>query len=294
MKKIRLLCKWTLMPLVLVCLGILSVQAEQNRVKFIKGIVVTGPNRILDKPARDYGTVLNVPVGTINFSELAVYNPDAEEPLPLTSDTDESAVLASFVDPGAVALFGYDPSMVDKSLNNVPLQKVKTLVSGDNVTREELPDIFESEPLSQSIAAPGNPITLGDWMKARGYAVIRCGFNNTGHVRLMMRNLIPNRLYTVWGAVVNSDGRISNPPLGGAPSAFVTNDRGRANFIRELNFCPLDVVDEVNAQLMFIAVILHSDHMAYGAVFGLDELGFFGGSHSHDHMAFPLLGTEIK
>lgn len=264
---------------------------KERHVVYIKGIVVNGANRILDGPARDYGTVLGIPIDTISFSELAVYNPDGDEPLPLTSETPKSAVLATNFDAEFAQIFGIDPSTIDSSLSNVPLQQVKTLVSGDNITRESLPGISESVPFSLSISAPNKPITLGDWQKASGMAIINCNDDGSSKVKLTFKNMIPNRIYSVWAAVVTPQG-VANPPFGGVPPAFVTNDKGNAVFKRELNFCPLELNEEVNGQIMWIAVVLHSDHMLYGGVFSTDKL--FAGTVSHDHMAFPLLGEPTQ
>ncbi len=284
----------TLSILSIILVGVVSAEANERRSKIIKGAVGTGPNRILGVPARDYGTILGVPLGVQGFMELGVFNPDGYQSLPLTRDTDRSAVLSTFVDPAFVEFFGIDPESIDPSLINVPLHKVKTLVRGDNITRESLPSILDSDPFSQSIAEPNEPITLGDWMSARGIALLQCFGQDNGRVRLIMKKLIPNRLYTVWGAFVSAELGPINQPLGGAPSAFVTDSRGNASFMRDLNFCPLDVVESATAQMAWIMVILHSDHMAYGAVAGPEGFGGqFPGTMLHVQMEFHLLGESV-
>lgn len=267
---------------------------KHNKNIVVKGKPATGPNRILDGPLRNYGLIFGFPLYDLNYSELGVHNPFGTEPLPLTKESPDSAILSTFVDPDFVAFFGIDPESIDQASINVPLQEVKTLVSGDNVTRETLPPIHQSEPFSRSIASPNKQITKGDWLKASGTGIFKCTSDGMGSVTLRMKHLVPNRLYTVWGAVVRENNFPINQPLGGAPSAFTTNGDGNALFKRELNFCPLEFNEQVRAQLAWVMVVLHTDHMAYGGVFSPDLVGLFGGTVAHVHMEFHLLGEDAQ
>ena len=154
--------------------------------------------------------------------------------------------------------------------------------------------MFESTPFQPSIAAPTHPITLGDWLSAKGKAFIKCGRDGNATIDLRMRNLVPNRIYTVWSANVNAELGPFNQPLAGAPSAFSTDQKGNARFKRELNFCPLEPVAEAQAQMLWIMAVLHSDHMAYGGVFTTNADSLFGGTVAHVHLHFPLVGEPVE
>ncbi|GAB4194905.1 MAG: hypothetical protein Tsb002_26860 [Wenzhouxiangellaceae bacterium] len=265
-----------------------------SQFRFLEGKVATGPNRFADQPLRDYGVFLGIPAGTLGFREVGVYNPDGSEPFPLTVETDDSAILSSFVDPNFLAFLGLTMDDIDPDFINVPLQNVKTVVDGDGVTRGQLPGIFDSVPMEKSIAAPNGPITWGDWKKARGFGAVRCENDGSAFINLRFRHMIPNRLYTVWGGIFHGDQGLIEEPLGGAPSAFVTDMRGNAKFERVLNFCPMEFNAEANAQLGFLMILLHTDHMAYGGVFAPESAGLIGGTVSNIHMEFHFIGEDVS
>ena len=272
---------------------------ESQRLAIIKAEIATGPNMFLDKPIRNHGVVYGWPMLTLGFSELAEYNPDGSEPFPLTSDTPLNAILATMVDPGFIKTTGFDPNDIDPSFVNVPLNEVQTLTEtrsagGVTIERGKLPGMFASNPFQASVAAPNKLITLGDWMKARGTAIIDCDNDGHSEINIVVRNLIPNRVYTVWSANVSAELGPFNQPLGGAPSVIVTDENGNGKFKRELNFCPLEPVDEVQSQMLWIMVVLHSDHMAYGGVFTTNEKSLFGGTVAHVHLHIPLTGRAVK
>jgi hypothetical protein len=270
------------------------------KTRVIKAEVATGPNKYLDRPIRDHGTIFGVPMGTLGFAELGEYNPGQDEALSLTQDTPDDAVLATFLDPNFVAAIGFDPNDLDPAFLNIPLQQVATKSERRGpdglpiVERTQLPAMFESAPFQPSIAGPNNQITLRDWKKARGKAIIKCHESDKSSIELRMHHLVPNRLYTVWSANVSGQIGPFNQPLAGAPSAVTTDEHGNARFKRYLNFCPLDPVEEAQAQMMWIMVVLHTDHMAYGGVFAPNTDSLFGGTVAHVHLHIPLLGTPVE
>lgn len=272
---------------------------KETHLTIIKAEVATGPNKFLDKPIRNHGFVFGWPMRTLGFSELGEYNPNGTDPLPLTSETDLDAILATFVDPEFAKTIGFDPGDLDPSFINVPIHKVKTLTeirtqTGVKIERASLPGMFDSNPFQASIAAPNKPITLGDWVKAKGTAIIECDREGHSVITIRVRNLIPNRVYTVWSANVSAELGPFNQTLGGAPSVIMTDENGNGRFKRELNFCLLGPVDEVQAQMLWIMVVLHSDHMAYGGVFTTNEDSLFGGTVAHVHLHIPLTGDPVK
>ncbi len=272
---------------------------HHEKTRVIKAELATGANMYLDQPIRDHGVVQGIPMGTLGFSELGEYNPGMDEAIPLTQDTPDNAVLATFLDPNFVSFIGFDPNDLNPDVLNVPLQKVATLSQrlGANglpiVERTQLPAMHQSLPFQPSIAGPNKEITLGDWKKARGKAIIKCD-DDTNSIELRMKYLIPNRIYTVWSANASSYIGPFNQPLAGAPSAVTSDEKGNARFKRELNFCPLEAEEIAQTQMMWIMMVLHTDHMTYGGVFAPNSDSLFGGTVAHVHLHFPLLGLPVE
>lgn len=275
-----------------------SETINYSRVVRIEGEVITGANRLLNKPVRDFGVVLDVPVGTIGFDFLAVYNPDGRLPHLLSQDTPKSAILATYVDPEWLNLWGLTQNDVDPEMVNVPLHEVKTVVSRDGVTRQVLDNIMDSEPFSLSLVGPTESITLGDWLNASGTAVIRCTNKNLSKVEITMNNFIPNRIYSYIGVSASEDGQVELFPLGGVPNSVVTDENGDARITRKLNFCPLDIVERrpgFHGRVISLNISYRSNHAIYGAVPNLEFSGqsLLGGLVGHGHMQFSLFGEKL-
>ena len=229
---------------------------------------------------RDKGVPLflfEVPSGDLvapGFDTLGEFDPDpaATEAIPLTPATSDSAILATRVDP--TAPFAAAP--INPELFNVPLRDVKTWTSINptftfDLTSRDTPPPHVGAPFFPGIsqAEPNDPITLGDWFKAEGKMKIKC--NDDGNsVRIKVKGLVPNRLYTVWAVwfIPGQTPPLFPQPLGGVPNAYVTDEHGAATFKRELNFCPPEVAQTgVNGSILTgIATHLHSDHAAYGGI----------------------------
>ena len=78
-------------------------------------------------------------------------------------------------------------------------------------------------------------------------------------------------------------------PLGGVPNVIVPDEKGHATYVRDLHYCPLDT--DTNP-LMYIAILMHSDQMVYGAYFdqgGLNDGAALPiGTVSADHLCIPV------
>jgi hypothetical protein len=129
---------------------------------------------------------------------------------------------------------------------------------------------------------------LSDWRKAKGKDTIKCT-DKSNTVLLELSGLIPNRLYTAWGVF----GAAMPIPiaLGGAPSVFVTNNRGSATFQRVLNFCPL-APNPGQPRFLFIEILYHSDQEVYGLVPALPMAGLHIGAVVHTQLEFPVNVTR--
>jgi hypothetical protein len=253
----------------------------------IKARVVTGTNRFLGAPQTDLGA----PYGTAGFENVAAYNPNGSEPVPLTPRTRQSAQLATFVDPDFLSLIGRTPADVNPETINVRINDVPINVSpaGDQrIPVKSEPDASPGEP---SHVPPGQHIRLSDWTRAQGTASIRCE-GNSAHVVLNLSDLIPNRLYSVW-AILGDEAGLAPLPLGGVPNAVVTSSSGYARFSRTLNYCPTDRIPE-DRPLLLIDVVLHSDYQLYGAVPDLPLAGLYTGIINHTHLEFPIRGRPAR
>lgn len=277
----------TLVPALVLCLlpGLASAQSPATRV--LEGVAVTGLNERLGEPVQDFGP----PIGPFHFATSAAYVPGAELPADLSSATPGDVLLATTADPTVLAVFGVDPATIDPSLLNVPLRDVPSNVDPAGVVRESLPDILDAPALAPVQAHPSFPITVERWLEAEGTALVRCRESEPSEVSLNMRYLIPNRLYTVWGAFLTAEG--PRPlPVGGAPNTFTTDDRGSARFSRLLSFCPFEDTAD-GGRLLSIIAVLHSDHMVYAREPALPHAGLPPGVVAHAHLEFAVTGQPL-
>lgn len=272
--------------LAVVSMTSLTVVSSSHRAALIKAKLATGTNRFLSQPLHDFGGT----IGTAGFSNVGARNPSGTQPLPLTTDSRASSVLVTFVDQGFLALFGKTIDDVDPDLMNVPLRDVTMNVDLNGVQRAKPTPIRLAEQLQPSQASPADPVTLGQWTQARGFAFIRCA-GRGANVQLTLRGLLPNRVYSAWGLFGGQS--ITPFPLGGAPNVMVTDSNGNATFERELNFCPFDLKPG-QAPLLAIDIVFHSDHQNYGLVPELDLAGFFTGTITHTQLEFLVTGQDLR
>ncbi len=265
-------------------LSLLPITAAHAQTRLIQGRPVTGVNRLLGQPVFELG-----PFGGVGFNDVAAYNPQGGGALPLTSKSPSSTVLASTVDPGFLDLFHVDPNSFDPAKLNIPLRDVGVFVDPTG-RRQAVRDIFHSAQMAPSRASVGGPITLGQWLAARGAGVISCS-GHTASLQLVMTGLVPRGLYDVWGVMLTAQGP-APICLGGSPCAFTTDDRGNAIFSATLNFCPYNLQgDEV--PLGVVEILFHSDHALYGSQPELFYAGYPPGLVSHSQLEFPVSATPI-
>lgn len=274
--------------------NITAVQASEQmfesgseQVMRIKGRAVTGANRLLGQPVQNYGPNL----GTFGFYNIAVYNPDGNEPVLIDENTAEDAILATAVDPTFLIAAGLPLSLIDESLNNIPLNDVGVNVSIDGETRMALPSTLDVDPLTPNRATSLAQVTLKDWLSAKGSVRFKCTEDGNS-VSLRVKNLMPNRLYTAWGLFESAEGKFKAVALGGTPNAIVTDSKGRGSLNRELGFCPMEET-ESGARMIAMDVIYHSDHQVYAAVPGLALKQFITGTNTHSHLWFTVFGESL-
>ena len=253
----------------------------------VKGRVVTGTNRYLGMPQSDLGA----PFGTAGFSNVGAHNRAGSQPLPLTQRSPGSTVLATFVDPEFLSIVGKTPADVNPAVLNIPINDVPVNVSPAGDQRVPLNDEHRAGALEASRAEPNRTVTLADWARADGVAIIRCGPSGN-HLTLRLDDLLPNKLYTAWAIVGTSNG-LAPLPMGGVPNAMVTDSEGRATFSRSLRKCPTDP-SVTDGQLLLIDIVMHSDNQVYGAMPDLPLAGLFTGAVNQTHLEFPIRGQSLR
>lgn len=252
------------------------------KTRLIKAVVATGFNDVLGEPAFDLGE----PFGLFSFTSMGLYNEFGDEPIFLSPDASMDARLATAVDPNFLALAGKTRDDVDPSLENILLRDVPVNTDFSFINREPLRSISEADPQEVAQSEPSDDLTLGQWMEASGLTKITCHSKDRATLKIKTDSLVPNRLYSVWATLGGEF--LSSYPIGGAPTAFMTDHNGDGFFKRELNFCPFDL-DAAPRPVLVINVVYYSSHQNFGAVpepVFVD--GFWLGTVTHNHLQFPI------
>lgn len=259
--------------------------ADDSGKIFVKGNAVTGTNRLYGEPITDYGS----PLGTFGFYNIATYNSEGSAPNIIDRNTPDDAIIATGVDPGFLTIAGIPLSMIDESLNNLPLTQVATSINrtGD---RASVPSTMDVDALQPNQATPGEDVTLKQWLSAKGSATVQCK-EDYSMIWMRVKNLLPNRLYSAWGLFQTAEGKFAPVPFGGMPNVIATDGRGGAFFKRKLGFCPFENT-ESGARLLAVDIVYHSDHQIYAQVPD-PGFGLFTGTVTHTHMEFRFSGTSL-
>jgi len=261
--------------------------------KTIPGIAVTGDNNLFQHAIWDLGPVFK----TAYFNWTFAHNPTGSEPLLLTANMPDDTVLANGLDPLASALgLGPDPALVDASMVNTPLHQVTVTTDPNGFGRgygtghrATLPTTLEAGTgAAATRALPNQPITKGEWYKAKGKVVLKCFADGTGKADISLSHLIPHGVYSLWtihGVMINGKPNMAPYPFGGVPNVLVPDEDGIASASRKLGYCPL-----TEQELVFIDVAFHSDGNIYGAVpdAPFDSFSQPMGGVTHVHIEFPV------
>lgn len=201
--------------------------------------------------------------------------------------TDEDEVLYNIP-------YSSDPNIV---IDPVPLRQVPTLYMTDGIfgaanpadisTGEFTPvPVVIDEPISADNQMRGlapahagipNPITYGDWLDIGVSKLIVKTLNNgMTKVKMKVKGLLPNSLYTVWQFNV-----MPGPPgpFAGIPNVLATDHRGNATLKRML---PYNFLDTVRT----LALVYHSDHSVYGGT--PSRVNIFSGHDQHVQLQFNV------
>ena len=280
----------------LLALAVITTTAYANQKHviskyFVKGQVATGANRFLDEPL----WFMEGGLGSASFSFVFAYNPDGEEPLPLTRESPKKTILATGLDSNFLAALGMTASDIEQRFLNQPFKDVQVNVNPFTGEKESVPNQLDAEPGTISRSGPTKDITLADWLKGNGKMKIKCLENGTSKVKITVSGLVPDGVYTAWALFskdVTGDGidDLLDPiPFGGVPNVIIPDKQGNAVFKRTLGYCPND---EPNFQ--FIDITYHSDGNVYGGNVDLILPGFPAFSVTNTHLAFPVNAKPLE
>lgn len=76
----------------------------------------------------------------------------------------------------------------------------------------------------------GNPITLWDWLQARGRVKITC-VDGGARYQFKFKNLVPHSIYTIWHFPGTGAGALASHPPDDINNVFVANESGNATLI---------------------------------------------------------------
>lgn len=290
-----------------------GVSAQKGRTFKIQGIPATGLNDVCGEPIAALPPPL--PPDT-HFTFVGQFNPaaDAKDAIPLSpGNCSNGILLATTTDPDFQRIFNLPEA--NPALKNLPLRDVlaMTTIDGLRLPLPAMGDVPADAPqfilvyTRQAVRSePNFPITLGDWLQARGRMEIQCFPDGNAHVEAVFRKLLPNRLYSLNAIWLTPLPGTTDPTLvplafGGVPNAFMTNEEGSARFERDVNLCPMDPTPN-GSRILFVDLGFHASSELHGVVpFRPLEAGkfqFFDGTTfasvmppgivTHVQMTFPI------
>ncbi len=287
----------------LVTLLVGTAEAQQ-RTFHSAGVSMTGPNDRCGEEIWAMNGVVPGPDSHGTFLAIADPSPGATSPIPLTpadcAAADFNQLLATNYDAAYGAARGWpspNASLLNLSLRSIPVP------AGNGIRAPiPLPGSVPPNPLPPTITRPTHPISTGNWLAAAGDMTITCDdVTNIGTVSATFHNLIPNGVYTLWGAWADPTGAVIVVPFGGLPNTVVAGQTGAAGIHRLLDFCALDFAPD-GSKLQYVSLAYHGDTATYGAVpsepfatrafVGFGGLPFLstipGGVVTFDQVGFPV------
>ncbi len=212
----------------------------------------------------------------INIDFIGLYNPDAppqgpnRDALALTAQDcidNGNADIATTVGPALINDFGAPDA--DSRLKNLRSNEVP-VVSSVNGTRTFLkPHGTTAPPNPATASLPSAPLRLNEFRGVDGSLHVKCRRDGTARVKIKLKHYRPNEVLTVWAIWVSpgpdgGDYQFASRPFGGVPNILIPNRHGRAQFVRDLSYCPMVEQDD-GAQLLWLDVATHLDGSVYGA-----------------------------
>lgn len=240
-----------------------SMQRRAARPLEIRGVAVTGWNKIYGDPARDLRMV-----GQLNFDVGGVFNPDGQA-LPIDANTSPDALLASYAAPDVyLAFFGVPDAQ------NVPDQNILYADYPHLTTHESefgpLPQLADNPDwFGKSNGSENRGLTVRRWLQASGTMRFECRVGERPSYRVRVRDAIPGGLYTVWGFYFDQDIGSLMPDFafgGTSANVFVADKDGEIEGARALNFCPQSITAADRYVPVAMFLVYHPDGRVNAAV----------------------------
>lgn len=270
--------------------------ADGPRTRVIEATAATGMNRLFGEPI----AVFPDAVGAFGFTTIGAFNPDGDRPIPLTSDMPDSTLIVNFLDVAFLEFFfGQAGDPLDFATVNVPMRQLPVASDASGVNHRTLPGILEAGQMDLSQAEPADPITLGDWLKARGTLKIDCPVDGYPSVHIRMSGLLSNRFYTFleWFRPGPASPFVVVPGIfGGIPGTVTSDEGGNAEYHAVLNACPPLSADEIDHPAVGLVVVLQTDHQSNGGTPAtpLHPLKRrFPGETASVQLFFPFIGERL-
>lgn len=291
----KALCKFlavVLVPSLALSHNLISEAHAEVTERTILGSSTVGWNKHYGGPIAD----MPPEIGTFGFQTVAQYNPGGEA-IPIDEPTRASTLLATFLDPEWIQGFGFPEFFLDIAKSNIPMRDIPIRIDSTGVNKMPLKSISEVGQMDVGHAEPNYPITLGDWLRARGEMSFTCFNGEQANVDARFSGLLPNRVYTLREWFRPGTEFIAVPGVfGGAPASFVSDEYGNGEYKARLPFCPPMSADETDHLLFAIAITINLAHESGGLVpvFPLHPVDVsLPGERAMGQIYFPLTGTRL-
>lgn len=281
-----------IMTLMLTSLLVTNAYAETIQTRTVVGSTTTGWNRNFASPIADFPGG----VGTFGFRTIAQHNPDGDV-IPIIGPLPASTLISTFLDPEFIFAQGFPPELLEIAKTNIPHREIPIRIDVGGINKESLVELTKLDQMDFGLASPAYPVTLGDWLRARGQLDITCFDNQHAEVEATFSGLFPNLVYSLREWFRPATEFIAVPGVfGGAPASFIADKFGNGEYFIKLPVCPPMSADQIDHPLFAIALTVNFAHEGAGLVpvFPLNPTDpSFPGERAFGQMFFPMTGERI-
>lgn len=279
---------------------------QRARVITLQGFVAHGVNTYNDQRIADYSSETdNVPalVADPPIQEIGALDPGGSDASRINAQTDRNLPVATIREVFDV----FNPNgNVDPMLFNRTLDEIGSSAGGYTDLTERVPRVPFAQSRGGDIYASRYTIeqpTVRDWEQISGQLRVRCRADGSARARVSVRNALPDAAYTLWEVGV-SNPRSTDPqrpeaiygvPFGGIPNILMTDSRGCAVKVVELNECPLRAcVDGAGSCTSYVSAFYHWDGQIYGGAPAATFAGMPVGVVAANQMVWPTTGQLLQ
>lgn len=301
-------CKIVLLSLLMISIANAQAADQHRRahVATLQGFVAHGVNTYNDQRIADYSAVTNnvqALVADPPIQEIGALNPGGSDASRIDAYTDRNLPVATIRDVFDV----FNPNGdVDPNLFNRTLDEIGSTAGGYTDLTDRVPRIPFAQSRGGDVYASRYTIeqpTVRDWEQISGQIRVRCRADGTARARVSVRNALPDAAYTLWEVGV-SNPRSTDPkrpeaiygvPFGGIPNILITDPRGCAVKVVELNECPLRACnDGAGSCTSYVSAFYHWDGQVYGGAPAATFAGMPVGVVAANQMVWPTTGRLLQ